>query len=495
MSKKSESMKGTYFVSSVSTTSFLVEYGISSIFVLFLLFVFDYSIPLTSEVYAYYYSFAFLLPILVGYISDKYLNKSISITIGFILTIISQIFLWFSASLYNPNNPATDTIVFNTPSILFIIGLLFLASGISFTSLASTHMINSINKESLRHKGFSIYYPVLNIGILAGVIITSVVVGNENYELYKWVFFIFTIILAAGLISFKIGKGRYLVDNDGNSMKDEYPANSISKKSNGFLKNISHKGMSKINNLNLKKKITLFHDSLTSHDRDKLKVFLIFIVVIIFYRIAYSQTDISMIFFIEIYVERDMTFFTVPVQMFRILNPFFILILGPIFIKIKGKLDKKGIELDFIKRAVLSLLVLVICYALMTVIGYYLDINCFEKISLIWIVVFEFFIAVSEILFSIAGYAMVGDLAPKKYYSLFFGFFLATKSIAMFISGTISEYFPPEDATNFIFSLPSNGLMRYFIVFVITNLIVALALMIYRKKIIEKMHPEDNNPA
>ena len=193
MSKDRESMKGTYFISSISTTSYLVEYGVLSIFTLFLLYVLDFSIPLTSRVYGYYYGFAYLIPILIGYISDKYLNKSASLTIGFVSMIISQVILWFSASLYDPNNPVRDTIVLNLQNIAYFIGLLFLALGMSFSSLSITHMINSINNESSRLKGFSIYYPILNFGILVGVIITSVVVGNENYELYEWIFFIFTI--------------------------------------------------------------------------------------------------------------------------------------------------------------------------------------------------------------------------------------------------------------------------------------------------------------
>ena len=493
MSKDRESMKGTYFISSISTTSYLVEYGILSIFTLFLLYVLDFSTPLASRVYAYFYGFAFLLPILVGYISDKYLNKSTSVTIGFVSMLISQVLLWFSASLYDPNNPVRDTIVFNLQNILYFIGLLFLALGMSFTSISITHIINSINNESSRIKGFSIYYPILNFGILIGVIITSLVVGNDNYELYEWIFFIFAIITTVGLISFILGKDKFLVDNDGNPMEDEYPKDSIINESNKLIMMVSYEGISKIKNLNFKQRRKLFHDSLTAHDKDRLTVFFIFLMIIIFYRIAFSQSSISLIFFIDTYVQRDLGFFTIPVQMFSLLNPLFILILGPIFIKVSDKLDKKKINLGFIKRTILALLVMMLCFTLLTVIGYYIDIDSVDKISLIWIVVFEFFIAVSELLFSIAGYAMVGELSPKKYYSLFFGFFLTTKSVAMFLSGFIASCFPPEGGVSFIFNLPINGLTTFFITFVIMNLFTALVLIIYRKKLTEKMHLDELN--
>ena len=495
MSKDRESMKGTYFISSISTTSYLVEYGVLSIFTLFLLYVLDFSIPLTSRVYGYYYGFAYLIPILIGYISDKYLNKSTSLTIGFVSMIISQVILWFSASLYDPNNPVRDTIVFNLQNITCFIGLLFLALGMSFASLSITHMINSINNESSRLKGFSIYYPILNFGILVGVIITSVVVGNENYELYEWIFVIFAIILTIGLFSFRLGKDKYLVDNDGNPMKDDHSKDSIIEESNKLLRNMSHESISKIKDLNFRQRIKFFRDSLTPNDKDKLTVFFIFLMIIIFYRIAFSQSNISLVFFINDYVQRDLGFFTVPVQMFALLNPLFILILGPILIKVNDKLDEKKINLGFIRRTILALLVMVLCFTLLTVIGYYIDIGSVDKIGPIWIVVFEFFIAVSELLFSIAGYAMVGDLAPEKYYSLFFGFFLATKSVAMFLSGFISSCFPTEESSSFIFSMPINGLMTFFITFVVMNLFTALVLIIYRKKLLEKMHLDDVNTA
>ena len=495
MSKDRESMKGTYFISSISTTSYIVEYGISSIFTLFLLFVLNFSIPLTSRVYAYYYGFAYLIPILIGYISDKYLTKSTSLTIGFVSMIMSQVFLWFSTSLEGPINPIRDTIVFNLQNNLYFIGLLFLALGMSFTSLSITHIINSINNESSRLKGFSIYYPILNFGVLIGVIITSVVVGNENYELYEWVFLIFAIILTIGLISFILGKDKFLVDNDGNPMKDDYSKDSISEVSNKLLRSISHESISKIKNLNFRQRIKLLHDSLTLKEKDRLTVFFIFLMIIIFYRIAFSQSTISLVFFINDYVQRDLGFFTVPVQMFALLNPLFILILGPILIKVIDKLEEKKIKLGFIKRTILALLVMVFSFMLLTVIGYYIDIGSVDKIRVIWIVVFEFFMAVSELLFSIAGYAMVGDLSPKKYYSLFFGFFLATRSVAMFLSGFISSCFPLERCVSLIFNLPINGLMTFFITFVVMNLFTALVLIIYRKKLLEKMHLDDVNTA
>ena len=494
MSKDSKNMKGTYFISSISITSSIVEYGISSIFTLFLLYVLNLSMPLTSKVFAYYYGFAYLLPILVGYISDKYLNKSTSLTLGFISMILSQIFLWFTASLYQPSNIVHDTISFSLQNMAFFTGLIFLALGTSFSTLSITHIINSINNDDAsRLKGFSIYYPILNIGVFIGVIIMSILIGDENYELYEWAFAIFAIILTLGLINFRLFKSKYLVDNDGKPMKDGHSTDSIRNASNKLLKSISHKSISEINVLNLKERRKLFHDSLNSHEKDRLKVFIIFLLIIIFYRIAYSQTSISIVFFIDGYVQRDLGFFEFPVQLFFILNPTFVLILSPIFIKINNKLKEKGMELGFINRSIIAILVMAFCYVILAAVGYYIDIDAVDKISLIWIVIFELFIVISELYFAIAGYSMVGNLAPEKYYSLFFGLFTATRAIAMFFSGRLSSHFPPDATATLIYNIPINGLMSYFLIFVIMNLFAAAALIIYRKRLTSKLHLEDFN--
>ena len=141
-----ETKRGTYFVSSLAMTTSLTEYGISSIFTLFLIHVLHFSIPLSSSMYSQYYLFAYTLPIIVGLISDRYLSRTTSLLIGFISMIISQIILFISASLYAPSSVQLTTITFNLQNTLFIIGLAFLAMGTSFAN----NTFSNINQQ--KHK-------------------------------------------------------------------------------------------------------------------------------------------------------------------------------------------------------------------------------------------------------------------------------------------------------------------------------------------------------
>ena len=430
-----------------------------------------------------------MLPILIGYISDKYLNQTTTITIGFISMLLSQIILSFSSSLYHPSNLIYNTYLFNLQNITFIIGLFFLALGTSFANLSITHIINSINDNDKITHAFSIYYPILNLGVMFGSIIMSIIINESNYHLYQWAFLFFAVILIIGFIAFHILKNRYLVNNNGEPFNDNNEKKSMRKEINKLLSKISSKSVSEIKNLSLKKRLLLFK-SLNPNSKDRLIVFLIFLIIIVLYRISYSQNNIAMVFFIDSFVDRNLDFYEVPVQLFFILNPLFILILSPLFIKFNNTISEKNIKFGFIERIISAMILMVFCFLLLSILGYFLDIDAFpsDKINFIWIIITEFLIAISELLFSIAGYSLVGDLAPEKYYSLFFGLFIATRALSMYMSGQLATLFPKDIDPILFFYIPINGLMQYFLMFVVLNLIAIIIIFVLRKKIAEKIH-------
>lgn len=485
--------KGTYFISSISLTSAIAEFGITSIFTLFLLYVLHFSIPLASQTYAVYFGFAYILPIFVGYYSDRYLKKSTALTIGLILMIISQFILSFASMLYTPSDTIQETLVFNLQNTSFFVGLVFLAFGTSFSNLIVTNIINSLNDEKTVTDAFSIYYPILNLGVVIGVLVMTLVIGDDHYYLYKWAFLVFGFCLIIGLIFFRLFKNKYLIDYNGNLMKDESSPNSIKAEINKAISKISSKTIAEIGNLNFKEKRNLFKNSITPHEKDRMIVFLVFVVLIIFYRIAYSQNSISLVFFIDNFVQRDLGWFDIPVQLFFVLEPLYILILGPALVKFNNKLEEKNIEFGFIKRTLAGMLILSSCYLLLAVVGYFIDINVLDKINLAYILIFEFLFAISELSMSLAGYSMMGNLAPEKYYSFLFGIFLATRAVSMFISGNISALFPAGGNPSFYGIIPINGLMVYYLFFVVVIIIAAFTLFIFRNKLIKKMHLDDFN--
>ena len=483
----SETKKGTYFVSSLAMTSSLTEYGISSIFTLFLIHVLHFSIPLSSSMYSQYYGFAYILPIFVGLISDRYMAKTRSLLIGFISMIISQLILFASASLYAPSSVEQTAITFNLQNILFIVGLAFLALGTSFANNTFSNIISLVsnNTQEAELDSYSIYYSLLNLGVIIGILIMTFVVGDTNYMLFKWSFLIFAIFLAIGMIVFLYARHVFLVNYRGELVEDKTDENNegILRKIASGVKSILH-GI-----LHIKSVISNFISSLSQTDKDRLILFFLILIFIIIYRIGYNQSSASMVIFEESYVVRDYGFLVLPVQLFSIFNPLFIILLSPLYSKFNKKAAEKNWNLGLVTRVGIGLLLLSICFIVLADISYLIDVGVTNKISILWIIIYELILALSELFLSVTGYAMVAELAPANNFALFFGIFQSTHAIARYLTGWIINIFPAsETATLFLGSFPINGLTNFFLLFAVPALICGIILIYKRKSLERRVH-------
>ena len=491
--------KGTYFISSLSAVTSITEFGVGLIFILFLMNGLHYTDSLTSLTYAYVFIFVYLLPIPLGFIKDKYLSNNFALNIGLIMTIISQFLLFFSASMYVPSTPVYDTIILNTQNLLFFVGMLFFAFGVSFVNLGFSHILNIINTvDNKRLNAYSILYSMINFGAIIGILIMTVFVGDTNYASFKWGFLTFGILLIIGFISYNAFKSRLLIDIDGNPFREKSTFDYYAMK-NEFNTYI-------INNIISKTKITknkflkmgfwtklkVLCNSLSKHEKDRIQVFFLFIFILILYRIAFYQFLVSMIFFIKCYSIRDLGFYTIPIQLFSILNPILVLILGPVIVKFNNSLEKRNIEIGLTKRLIIGLLLMTIAYAILSVPCYFIDLHYISHVSIIWVVLYILVLSLSEMFLSITGYAVVTKLAPKNYLSVFFGIFLSVQAFGLYFSGLISQFFPEDPSSVIkIGFIPFNGLFEFFSIFLLMTLISAIGLFIFKNKINKKKHLED----
>ena len=482
----------TYFISSLAITESLIEYGISSIFILFLLHVLHFSVHLSSSTYSQYYLFAYTLPIFVGFISDRYLTKSRSITIGFASMIISQFLLYLSSSMYYQSPVEYTSLVFNPQNILFIAGLIFLGVGTSFTTNMLSKIISLISDESTNSKidSYSIYYAFINLGVIIGILIMTFIVGDSNYYLYQKAFLTFTVILVIGLIVFLWGKNRFL----GEYIEDISEKTHSNENNGKFLEN----AISKIKSvcygiIHIKSVISNFINSLTQTEKDRMKLFFILLIFIIIYRIGYTQSSASIVIFEENFVLRDYGFLILPVQLFSIFNPLFILLLSPLYNKFNDHIENANRNFGIVTRIGIGLLLMALSFIVLSSISHQIDIGLVEKINIVWIIIYELIIALSELFLSVTGYAMVAKLVPKKYFAFYFGIFQSTYAIARYLTGKIIAIFPLKAATHSVKHYPIHNLASFFLIFAVPSLICGI-ILIYRRKSLEmKVHDEVPN--
>lgn len=437
--------------------------------------------------YSQYYGFAYILPIFVGLISDRYMAKTRSLLIGFISMIISQLILFASASLYAPSSVEQTAITFNLQNILFIVGLAFLALGTSFVNNTFSNIISLVsnNTQEAELDSYSIYYSLLNLGVIIGILIMTFVVGDTNYMLFKWSFLIFAIFLAIGMIVFLYARHVFLVNYQGELVEDKTDENNegILRKIASGVKSILH-GI-----LHIKSVISNFISSLSQTDKDRLILFFLILIFIIIYRIGYNQSSASMIIFEESYVVRDYGFLVLPIQLFSIFNPLFIILLSPLYSKFNKKAAEKNWNFGLVTRVGIGLLLLSICFIVLADISYLIDVGVTNKISILWIIIYELILALSELFLSVTGYAMVAELAPANNFALFFGIFQSTHAIARYLTGWIINIFPAsETATLFLGSFPINGLTNFFLLFAVPALICGIILIYKRKSLERRVH-------
>lgn len=484
----------TTFISSLAITESITEFGISSIFSLFLMHVLHFSIHLSSTTYSYYYSIAYILPIFAGLISDKHLNKIESLKIGFISMIISQFLLFLSASMYYPSSVEYTSISSNLQNILFIGGLIFLAIGTSFASNTLSNIISLIGNEfnTREINLYSIYYTFINFGVIIGILIMTFIVGNSNYFLFKWTFLIFAIILIIGFIVFLYGKDRFLPELKENLIEKNY-SNEKNENKQKFLKNANSKIKSAVNVIiHMKSRLSNSINSLTKIERDRLILFIMILIFIIIYRIGYHQTSASMILFNERYVLRNYGFLTLPVQLFSIFNPIFIILFTPLYTKFNKDIIKRNGDYEIVTRIGVGLLLMAISFIILSCICYQIDIGMKDKINMAWIILYEIIIAISELFLSVTGYSMVAKLAPAKYFAVYFGMFQSTHAIARYIVGFIISIFPLHKTHEIFFgAFPLNGLCDFFLILAIPSLICGIIIFFKRKSLEKMVHYED----
>ena len=437
--------------------------------------------------YSQYYGFAYILPIFVGLISDRYMAKTRSLLIGFISMIISQLILFASASLYAPSSVEQTAITFNLQNILFIVGLAFLALGTSFVNNTFSNIISLVsnNTQEAELDSYSIYYSLLNLGVIIGILIMTFVVGDTNYMLFFCSFLIFAIFLAIGMIVFLYARHVFLVNYQGELVEDKTDENNegILRKIASGVKSILH-GI-----LHIKSVISNFISSLSQTDKDRLILFFLILIFIIIYRIGYNQSSASMIIFEESYVVRDYGFLVLPIQLFSIFNPLFIILLSPLYSKFNKKAAEKNWNFGLVTRVGIGLLLLSICFIVLADISYLIDVGVTNKISILWIIIYELILALSELFLSVTGYAMVAELAPANNFALFFGIFQSTHAIARYLTGWIINIFPAsETATLFLGSFPINGLTNFFLLFAVPALICGIILIYKRKSLERRVH-------
>lgn len=156
-------------------------YGMRTILVLYLVKYHLYSAGEASMIYGAYAGLVYMMPIIGGYMADRYLGSRKAVTYGAILLVAGH-------SLMAAHGPAAfmdgDTLVRSDFYIsIFFLALALIITGVGFLKANISTIVGALygEKDPRRDGGFSIFYMGINVGSL----LSTALVGYVG-ETYGW---------------------------------------------------------------------------------------------------------------------------------------------------------------------------------------------------------------------------------------------------------------------------------------------------------------------
>jgi POT family proton-dependent oligopeptide transporter len=460
-----EHPKSIYMLSSTAMLESFSYYIFAGLLVMYMIDVLHFTNPFSTYIFGIAYGSTYILQILGGYVCDRYLGNRKAIIFGISFIVIAQLIFAYDASLFSlsTNVPAHSALLFTYPEIIFLIGIAFMAIGVSFFKVNIASFINLFYKEDskLLDSAFSIFYLFLNIGGFLAPLLINLVVGVHHPSLYQYGFLIGFLAIFIGLVLFLTLKNKFFVLPNGEpvGVKPRYETETKKNEKKGI--------------------------KLSKTEISRLKVIFLVLISVLVFQVFTQQIFTSMILFAESHINNTIPFINhkVAPSIYLTLNPLFIIILSPIYIRISQSLSSKNKEPSSITKIGIGLLIAGVAYLVLFVAMYHLGSDM--KISMVWLVLFNFFLENSELLIMPVTLSVITKLAPERITSSIIGVYYVTFSIASMIAGLCASAFPNLHSTMLFHVIPIPDLSTYFLLFAVIGFAVGGIWLLLKNRMIK----------
>ncbi len=203
--------KGLYLLFSTEMWERFSYYGMRAIFTLFLIGAMSYDKEAASEMYGNYTGLVYLTPLIGGYIADNYWGNKRSIIVGGTLMALGQFFLFLCASFLGQG--------MLTHSLLIVgLGLLVLGNGFFKPNISS--MVGTLypDNDPRKDSAYTIFYMGINFGAFFSPLVCGFFGVTGDPADFKYGFLAACVGMIIGVVSFWLGKDKYLVTPEGDEI-------------------------------------------------------------------------------------------------------------------------------------------------------------------------------------------------------------------------------------------------------------------------------------
>jgi POT family proton-dependent oligopeptide transporter len=448
-----------------------------------------------------YAAMVYAMPVIGGYIADKYLGFKKAVTFGAVLLVLGHLGLAFEGNA--ATEMATGVIQRDEAALqIFFFSLSLIVLGVGFLKANISSIVGELYEENdpRRDGGFTIFYMGINLGSFFATIICSWL--GETYG-WGYGFGAAGIGMLLGLITFLYGSKYFSGKAD--PKNPEY----LKEKVFGFVNREWLIYIVSILSLWLIWTIIQNHHAVewllivasiislifivyqltkcTPVERDRLIALTILIIFSVVFWALFEQAYTSLNLFAERSLDRNIMGIDVPAGSFLSLNALFIVLLAPVFAWLWVWLDKKGLQPNTALKFAIAIMLVGFGFGVLVLGGSLADGG---KIAAIWLVLAYLLHTCGELCLSPVGLSSVTKLSPGRIVGFMMGvWFLATAGaeyVSVLLANLASIDTTGGEVTDF--AAATQGYLDLFYKLFMTGGIIGLILLVASPFIKKLMH-------
>jgi proton-dependent oligopeptide transporter, POT family len=435
--------RGLYLLFIVEMWERFSFYGMRAILVLFIADSarggMGWSPAAASRLFSYYGFVAYALPLLGGYIADRFWGTHRSMVVGAVI---------IAAGHFCMAAPTTPT---------FFVGLALVAIGTGFFKVNASTMVGQLYQpgDPRRDGGFTIFYLGVNVGALFGQIACGYLAESPRWG-WHYGFGAAGVGMLFGLGFYLRLKRRYLPGIGDAPIRQVATARAPSK-------------------------------PLTPDERERLLALFVIMFLTIPFWMAFEQAGTSMNFFAEQRTDRVVGGFLVPASWFQSVNPGVLLLVGPLFAWLWTALGRRRREPSTPAKMAAAMIFLGIGFVFM--VGGARRSDGGALASAWWLVAAYSFHTFGELCLSPIGLSLVTKLTPAKFAAVTMGLWFLSTAIAEFLAGQLAAV-TDRIARGELFHL-FGGQADFYFIFVVLSAVTAVVLVVCTPWLRRRMHGLD----
>ncbi|MCF8474706.1 MAG: peptide MFS transporter [Emcibacter sp.] len=425
-------------------------YGMRTILVLYLVKYHLFSAGDASMIYGAYAGLVYMMPIIGGFMADRYLGSRKAVTFGAILLVAGHGLMGFHGpqSFMDGDMVVRDDFYIS----LFFLALSLIITGVGFLKANISTIVGALygKNDPRRDGGFSIFYMGINLGSL----ISTALVGYVG-EVYGWNygFAIAGIGMFFGLMVFLWGQ-KYL---DGRAeptnptiLKEKSPIG-LNKEWTIYLFGLVMVGASWwfVQHQQLVGQIlgvsgfvmigiilVYAFMNLTKIERDRIIVACFLIAIQSVFWALFEQQAASLTLLADQQFNLNILGMNVLASQVQLLNPLFIVVLAPVMAWLWVALAKGHIEPSTPAKFGIAMLLIGLGYI---VFSWGMSLDEGTSKSFIWLVFIYLSLTVAELCLSPVGLSMVTKLSVSKIVGMMMGTWFLFTALGNYVAGWISS--------------------------------------------------------